>query len=167
MCLWDESAVFNPFQGKKMFALDTQKNIKLCDVLQIVECCIRSELPKVPELAIERTEGDVFPGVCVSSCVSHPHIVTGICQEIGCNTMGNGFNWWSQIVRGRTEVKGIRGKAFDGDEHNIIGKFQVDEIKENGRRQSILHIEMTAGVLQLRVYLMIQKMSLGITRGGE
>jgi len=78
MCLMDESAVFNPFQPKKMFCLDTQKNTKLCDV-QIIDSCIPVELPEVPERAEERTEDDVSPGVSVSSCVSQPHIVTSIC----------------------------------------------------------------------------------------
>ena len=79
MCLRDESALFNPFLPKKNLALSTQKNTKLCDVLQIIDSCIRLELPKVPERAVGRTEGDVFPGVGVSSCVSQPHIVTSIC----------------------------------------------------------------------------------------
>jgi len=62
-----------------MFRFDTQKNTKLCDVLQIIGSCIHLQLPKVPERAVGRTEVGVFPGVSVSSCVSHPHIVTSIC----------------------------------------------------------------------------------------
>jgi len=50
---------------------------------------------------------------------------------------------------------------------NIIEKFQVNEIIENGRREAILHIEMLTDVLEIRVYLMTRKMSLGIPRGGE
>jgi hypothetical protein len=67
------------FSQRECFALDTEKNTKLCDALHIIDSCIPVELPKVPERDEERTEGGVFPGVSVSSCVSQPHIVTSIC----------------------------------------------------------------------------------------
>ena len=79
VCLRVQSAVLIHFSQRKSFALDTQKNTKPCDVLQIIDSCIPLELPEVPERAVGRTKGDVFPGVSVSSCVSHPHIVTSIC----------------------------------------------------------------------------------------
>jgi hypothetical protein len=67
------------FNQRKCFALDTQNNTKLFDLLHIIGSCIPVELPKVPEGDAGRSEGGVFPGVSVSSCVSHPHIVTSIC----------------------------------------------------------------------------------------
>ena len=69
---------------RNCFARNT--NRKLCGVLYITDSRIPLELPEVPEVAVRRTEGDVFPGISVSSRVSQPHIVTSICHEISCNT---------------------------------------------------------------------------------
>jgi hypothetical protein len=71
-----------------------KKNKALCDDFQIFESRVSMELPKIPELAAGRTETDVFPGVRVSSSVSQPHIITGICYEICCNR----GNAWDQLT---------------------------------------------------------------------
>jgi hypothetical protein len=90
------AAVYNHVRQRKCFASDTKKQKKtLCDNFQIIDSCIPLELPEIPELAAGRTETDVFPGVCVSSSVSQPYVVTSICYEIGCNT---------RYVKGLTDV---------------------------------------------------------------